>query len=60
MKLVKIFTYSDFAIYSSSLEKSRKNVESTLAGFEKHAEEAKASLKKTETQLALAIEKTKQ
>lgn len=31
-----------------------------MAGFEEQAEEAQLSLKKFETQLALAIEKTKQ
>ena len=38
----------------------KKNAKSTLVGFEKRAEDARVSLKKVETQLALAIEKTKQ
>ena len=43
------------------MEKSKKkNAKSTLAGFEKWAEDARVSLKKAETQLALAIKKTKQ
>ena len=42
------------------MEKSRKNTEYALAGFKKQAEESRVSLKKVETQLALATEKTKQ
>ena len=42
------------------VEKGRKNAEAALAGFEKQAEELRVSLKKFETQLALAMEKTKQ
>ena len=42
------------------VEKGRKNAETALAGFEKQAEELQVSLKKSETQLALAMEKTKQ
>lgn len=42
------------------MEEIRKNAELALTGFEKQVEEARVSLKKAETQLALAIEKTKQ
>lgn len=44
----------------AEVEKSRKNFEFALARFEEQAEKARVSQKKVETQLALAIEKTKQ
>lgn len=44
----------------SKVEKGCQNAELSLVEFEKQAEEVQLSLKKVETQLALAIEKTKQ
>ena len=44
----------------AEVEKGCKNAKATLAGLEKQAEELRASLKNSETQLALAMEKTKQ
>ena len=44
----------------AEVEKGCKNAKAALAGLEKQAEELRASLKKSETQLALAMEKTKQ
>ena len=44
----------------AEVEKGGKNAEATQAGFEKQVEELRVSLKKSETQLALAMEKTKQ
>lgn len=49
----------DTLFHLAEVEKSQKNTESALASFEKQAEDSKASLKNTETQLALAIEETK-
>ena len=39
----------DTLLHLAEVEKSRKNVESALAGFEKQAEEARASQKKAES-----------
>ena len=50
----------DTLFHLAEVEKSRKNTECALAGFKKQAEESRVSLKKVETQLALATEKTKQ
>ena len=49
----------DALFHVAKVEKSRKNAESALAGFEKQAEEARAAQKKAEIHLALAIVKTK-
>lgn len=46
----------DTFFHLAEVEKSIKNSESALAGFEKQAEEAKVSQKKAGTQMALAIE----
>ena len=50
----------DALFHVAKVEKSRKNAESALAGFDKQAEEARAAQKKAEIHLALAIVKTKQ
>ncbi|KAL0008119.1 hypothetical protein SO802_009621 [Lithocarpus litseifolius] len=50
----------DTLFHLAEVEKSQKNAKSALIGYEKQVEEARVSLKKAETQLALAIEKTKQ
>lgn len=44
----------------AEVEKRRKNAKAALAGLEKQAEELQVFLKKSKTQLALAMEKTKQ
>ena len=59
---VKAYAYSkkrlkETLFHLTEVEKSRKNAKSALA---KQAKETRASLKKAKTQLALAIEKTKQ
>ena len=50
----------DTFFHLAEVEKGRKNAEAAQAGFEKQVEELRVSLKKSETQLALAMEKTKQ
>ena len=50
----------DTFFHLAEVEKGRKNAEATQVGFEKQVEELRVSLKKSETQLALAMEKTKQ
>ena len=50
----------DTFFHLAEVEKSRKNAESALAWFEKQVEEARASQKKVESQLALAMVKAKQ
>ena len=50
----------DTLFHLVEVEKSRKNAKLPLIGYEKQAEEDRVSLKEAETQLALAIEKTKQ
>ena len=50
----------DILFHVDRVEESRKNAEFALVEFEKQAEEARASQNKVETQLALAIVKTKQ
>ena len=50
----------DILFHLAEVEKSRKNAKSTLARFERQAEEARASQKKVESQLALAMVKAKQ
>lgn len=43
----------------ADIKKRRKNAEATLGRFERQTEDLQVSLKKAETQLALAIEQTK-
>ena len=50
----------DTFFHLAEVEKSRKNTEFALPWFEKQVEEAKASQKKAESQLALAMVKAKQ
>ena len=50
----------DTLFHLAEVEKSRKNTECALACFKEQVEESRVSLKKVETQLALATEKTKQ
>lgn len=51
--------YKDSLFHLADIKKRRKNAEATLGGFERQTEDLQVSLKKVETQLALAIEQTK-
>ena len=52
--------FKDVLFHLAKVKKSCKNTESTLASFEKQAEETRVAQKKVETYLVLAIVKTKQ
>ncbi|KAL0011858.1 hypothetical protein SO802_006966 [Lithocarpus litseifolius] len=50
----------DTLFHLAEVEKSKKNVESTLVSFERQVVDSTATLKKAKTQLALAMAKVKQ